>query len=62
MTKSKLIEVAKAYAAANPDKYHVFIETHGPAEWRELVSDCDTPDDVHQLMDDLASVWCERGA
>jgi hypothetical protein len=53
---------AKDYAAARPEKFYVFLETHGSREWRDLVSDCDTPTDVMQLMDDLASVWSERGA
>ena len=62
MKKSTLIINAKSYAVANPYKFHVFIETHGTDEWADLVSDCDTIEDVHQLMDDLSSVWGERGA
>ena len=62
MKKSTLINEAKSYAAASPHKFHVFIETHGTDEWTDLVSDCDTIEDVHQLMDDLSSVWGERGA
>jgi hypothetical protein len=60
--KTKLVHAAKAYASSQPDKFHVFLETHGPAEWLDLVSDCDTPADVMQLMDDLVSVWDERGS
>ena len=60
--KTKLVNAAKDYADAHPEKFHVFLETHGPAEWRDLVSNCDNAAEVHQLMDDLASVWSERGA
>ena len=62
MKKSTLSNAARSYAAANPYKFHVFIETHGTEEWADLVSDCDTVEDVRQLMDDLSSVWSEGGA
>jgi len=64
--KTDLIERAKSYVAANPVKFHVFMETYGNAEWGDFVVD-EWEDDgrlleweeVEQLINSLTSVWNE---